>query len=176
MVVRCPKCGSDNLDEEIYCLRCGEELKPMGKDASNTFPCPYCGTENYDTVTECKSCHNQIQSPYVYCANCGRRNLASDRTCRECESPLPDRLEAKAPGEGPVLAESLKCPNCGRTMDKGFVVAPDKNSLHGVRWSENQDILWPYVGAPIKLGDQVAANMNVPAFRCPACKLVVMKY
>jgi len=174
--MNCPKCGSENLEGEVYCLKCDSELKELGKDASSVFACPYCGTENYDTATECKSCHKEIQSPFVYCTRCGRRNLASDGVCRECESPLPDRLELETPPRAPPLPGSLSCPSCGRQMDKGFIIAPDKGSFHGVRWSESKDILWPYVGEPVALGNQIPANMNVPAFRCPACKLVLMKY
>jgi predicted RNA-binding Zn-ribbon protein involved in translation (DUF1610 family) len=176
MAMNCPNCGSDNLDDQINCLKCGADLKGLPKDDRIVFPCPYCGTENYDTATECKSCHNQVHSPFVYCTKCGTRNLASERVCRDCDSPLPLRIESKTPPGASPPPGSLSCPSCGREMDRGFVIAPDKGSFHGVRWSESKDALWPYVGGPFKLGDQVAENMNVPAFRCPACKLVVMRY
>ena len=174
--MKCPKCGSNNRDEELYCGKCGAELKPKGKDDSIVFPCPYCGTENYDTATECKSCHREIKSPFVYCTKCGTRNLTSDRLCRECESPLPVGLKQEKPAGAPPLPESLSCPSCGRQMDKGFVIAPNNESFRRVRWSGYESPLWLYPGEPVKLGDLVVSNMNIPAFRCPACKLVVMGY
>ena len=174
--LKCPECGSDNLDDQISCLNCGADMKPLTNDDRIDFPCPFCGTMNYDTATECKSCHNEIRTPYRYCPACGTRNLTSDRVCRNCEFPLPVRMEPQAPPGAPPLPDSLSCPNCGKPMDKGFVIAPDKGSFHGVRWSGSEDALWPYAGVSVKLGDKVPANMNVPAFRCPTCKLVVMKY
>ncbi len=175
--MKCPECGSDNLDDQLNCMNCGANMKtPLNNDNRIDFPCPFCGTMNYDTATECKSCHNEIRSPYVYCPACGTRNLAaSDRVCRNCEFPLPVRVEPSKSQMTP-LPESLSCPNCGRPMDKGFVIAPDKGSFHGVRWSEAKDPLWPYAGVPIALGDQVLPNINIPAFRCPSCKLVLLKY
>jgi predicted RNA-binding Zn-ribbon protein involved in translation (DUF1610 family) len=76
MAMRYPNCGSDNIDDQINCSKCGVDMKGLPKDNRIVFPCPYCGTENYDTATECKSCHNQVQSPFVYCTKCGTRNLA----------------------------------------------------------------------------------------------------
>jgi len=177
MAMKCPKCGSNNRDDELKCVECGAELKSVkARDDIIVFPCPYCGTENYDTATECKTCHKEIRSPFVYCAACGGRNLSSDRACRHCEAPLPVPLKSSRAPEGTPLPESAPCPSCGKPMQKGLVVAPNQNSFHGVRWSGYEAPLWLYAGEPVQLGDLVVSNLNIPALRCPACRLVVMRY
>ena len=177
--MKCPKCGADNRDDDVYCGKCGAELRvgrSLSADERIVFPCPYCGTENYDTATECKSCHREIQSPYMYCPVCGTRNLATDSKCKNCSFPLPIRIEPKEKPGTPPLPESLSCPNCGNQMEKGLVVAPNDEAFRRVRWSTYDAPLWLYPGEPVKLGDLVVSNLNIPAFRCPTCKLVVMKY
>jgi predicted RNA-binding Zn-ribbon protein involved in translation (DUF1610 family) len=179
LAMKCPKCGSNNREDDLYCAKCGTELKArkdLATDDRTVFPCPYCGTENYDTATECKSCHREIHSPFVYCPVCGTRNLASDRVCRNCEFPLPVRIKPESPQGTLPLPDSLSCPSCGNQMEKGFVIGPNDDSFRRVRWSTYESPLWLYPGEPVRLGDLVVSNLNIPAFRCPACKLVVMRY
>lgn len=177
--MRCMKCGASNRDDDVYCGKCGAELrirKSLSADDRIVFPCPYCGTENYDTATECKSCHKEILSPYVYCTVCGTRNLSADRNCRSCKFPLPVRVQPEAQQGAAPLPESLPCPSCGNRMEKGFVVAPNDDSFKKIRWAHHETPLWHFGGEPVKMGDLAVTNLNVPAFRCPACKLVVMRY
>lgn len=176
MAMKCPKCSADTPDGEPTCASCGTELKPRARDDTLVFPCPYCGTENYDTVTECMSCHKQIRSPFIYCTNCGKRNLATDGFCTQCDIPLPVPEKPARKPEGPPLPESAACPSCGNPMERGFVIAPSEGAFRGIRWSGYESPLWLYAGEPLQLGNLVVSNMNIPSFRCPACKLVVMRY
>ena len=172
--MKCPKCGAKNRRDELYCVSCRADLKAARKDESVVFTCPFCDTENPETATECQSCHKPIQSPFVYCTQCGRRNLASDRFCRDCDTPLPAKKGSQE--AAPPMPESAPCPSCGKPMERGFLIAPNEGYFRGIRWSDTEALFWPYPGEPLQRGSLFVGNTNIPAFRCTACRTVVLRY
>jgi ribosomal protein L40E len=174
--MKCQKCGSKNRDDDLYCVQCGAELKVIGKDDSVVFACPYCDAENPEAATECQSCHRPVNSPFVYCSACGRRNLASDRFCRECDTPLPVKEVPAPQPETPAVRESILCPSCSRPMEAGFLIAPNEGYFRGIRWSTSEALFWPYAGEPLQRGNLFVSNLNMPALRCESCRIVVLSY
>lgn len=80
----CPVCGAQNLKEAETCAACGEILK--GKDCINpdcrrviplsATSCAYCGANQVPVILE----------PWL-CKVCGKKNVATEDTCKECGSP-----------------------------------------------------------------------------------------
>ena len=50
MAVKCPKCDSKNMDDGIYCVQCGTDLKVMRKDDPVVSSCPYSDADNTATA------------------------------------------------------------------------------------------------------------------------------
>ncbi len=174
--MRCPKCGSNNESNELFCKKCGSELKTVRSTDSKVFNCPYCDAENPQGDTECHSCHKPIRSPFVYCEACGRKNLSSDRLCRECDAPLPVKGASEPQPVVSVALETLHCPACGKPMARGFLVFPNEGYFRGLRWSDSEAYFWPYAGEPLQRGSLFVSNTNTNAFRCVSCRIVVMSY
>ena len=59
-IIKCPKCGADNLTSALRCGRCGHPfVKPeneFSKEDEQKKKCPICGEDNPKSAKECKYC------------------------------------------------------------------------------------------------------------------------
>jgi len=55
-MVYCQKCGTENEENNIYCLNCGKKL------AAETNLCPNCGIENPSQAKFCIGCGNKLKN------------------------------------------------------------------------------------------------------------------
>lgn len=92
--VPCPKCGTINDAEALYCASCGALL---GKAT-----CPNCGSEVDPEADFCESCHHYIR-PDV-CSFCGAAFSEYEIYCPECGQP-----------RGGIV-----CPHCHTLNDFSF--------------------------------------------------------
>jgi len=67
MAVKCPKCDSKNMDDGIYCVQCGTDLKVMRKDDPVVSSCSYCDADNTATATECRLCTKIVEVNRLNC-------------------------------------------------------------------------------------------------------------
>ena len=59
-IIKCPKCGADNVAGALRCGRCGYPfVKPQEefmKQDDEKKKCPTCGEDNLKSAKECKYC------------------------------------------------------------------------------------------------------------------------
>ncbi len=75
--VACPKCGTVNEPEAMFCASCGTPLRKGS--------CPNCGSEIDMDADFCETCHHYIRRDV--CSFCGASISESDTFCPECGSP-----------------------------------------------------------------------------------------
>ena len=51
----CPKCGTQNVVRQPYCLKCAEPLTPLG------LPCGQCGKEYHQGSRFCVYCGHRLR-------------------------------------------------------------------------------------------------------------------
>lgn len=49
-MIKCPKCGAENVEDSNFCLSCGEKLKTTSQ------LCPECGNKNVGNAKFCENC------------------------------------------------------------------------------------------------------------------------
>ncbi|WP_410768512.1 SPFH domain-containing protein [Fontibacillus sp. BL9] len=69
----CPKCGQDNPEEAVDCIKCNEPLPRRCPSCSHEVPgndkfCGNCGT---NLVNNCKNCQQELQPNQKFCPQCG---------------------------------------------------------------------------------------------------------
>ena len=182
--MRCPKCGYRNRDDEIFCANCGVEIKIYEREISEQLPCPKCGAMNRIGSSSCSSCGTRLDSDYSLCPKCGTRNPASERQCRNCKAdltkpaPRPVSPAPAAPRAGLQQgAPALRCPRCSGPMERGFMLAPNAGMLSGVRWDTTggRDF-WGLKGVVLVESTAFSRSIQVPGFRCPSCRVLVLSY
>jgi hypothetical protein len=72
----------------------------------------------------------------------------------------------------------MKCPNCGKDMDTGYLTIPLHFGLHSVKWSDEprHSILGDDIIYDPKQNASMGAGSAIPAERCSGCKIVVFNY
>ena len=65
--------------------------------------------------------------------------------------------------------EVKKCPECGREMEKGYIISD------GIRWSNEKHELWG-LGQEFIVHWRLLTIPNVEAYRCTKCKLILFHY
>jgi hypothetical protein len=62
-------------------------------------------------------------------------------------------------------------------MDRGFVLAPNAGVLSGIRWDTTDGIdFWGLKGEVLIPGGVLRNTVNIPGFRCPTCRILVLVY
>lgn len=80
--MKCPKCQKENLDDNIYCMYCGEKMKSEeGKE------CPYCHAQIPEDSKFCSFCGKGLEDE-VYCPKCGEKNSNTEKFCTNCHCIL----------------------------------------------------------------------------------------
>lgn len=54
-LIKCPKCGADNVENSNFCLSCGERLKTISRF------CPECGNKNVKNAKFCENCGTSLE-------------------------------------------------------------------------------------------------------------------
>jgi len=57
--LRCPKCGAENKEDDLFCVNCGAKLQKEG------FFCPNCGAENKEDSVFCIECGAKLDNQKV---------------------------------------------------------------------------------------------------------------
>jgi len=73
----------------------------------------------------------------------------------------------------------MKCPNCGRDMDSGYLTIPLHFGIHSMKWSDKprHSVLSDDVIYDPKSHDTLRTGWSaIPAERCTACRTVVFSY
>jgi RNA polymerase subunit RPABC4/transcription elongation factor Spt4 len=66
------------------------------------------------------------------------------------------------------------CPSCGKRMDEGYVAAGSV-----IAWSKKKVSNWalrPFRDSKVLESTPIRAIINVEAYHCPKCKLILIKY
>ncbi len=92
--VPCPKCGTINETDAMYCASCGAQMR--------MDVCPNCNSHIDPDADYCEVCHHYVR-PEV-CSFCGASLSDIDAFCPECGSP-----------RGGIV-----CPNCHTLNDFAF--------------------------------------------------------
>jgi uncharacterized membrane protein YvbJ len=100
--MKCGGCGSDLLDDSVYCMVCG---RIVGDDQGSVVSyadlpfgtllvCPECGAKNSRTDRWCGSCDADLEGVKKSramplpkgpdCPKCGERNYENSNYCRRC--------------------------------------------------------------------------------------------
>lgn len=118
---KCPYCGMQNEDENLFCTECGKPI-PQGR------VCPHCGASVNDDDAFCSNCGKKVdeqpasdtsKSLQKICPHCGAPINEGDVFCSECCKKIND---VTAPSS-PVHAQRL-CPNCKNQLDEDDVFCP----------------------------------------------------
>lgn len=72
----CPKCKTNNPEEAIFCINCGQKMKVI---------CPKCKTPNKSDSPKCKNCSLTL---IRYCPSCSAPNNPLSINCQECSAPI----------------------------------------------------------------------------------------
>lgn len=145
--MRCPKCGAKNRDDEAFCISCGVEIKAFIRQQESAMKCPSCGA--------------RVDVDSEFCTSCGGRIKAA--------------TPASAPPPPPPQA--MRCPVCSASMVSGYLLAANDGVLGGgLRWSDEPSTFWRYSGEQIIQGEIFSSHINIMAWKCPGCKVVVFTY
>lgn len=91
MPVKCPHCGTENLDGALFCDECGASLAPTAAAEPSAAPAP---TPSAPSVEE--PAPAAPSAGMVKCPSCQHENPADARFCENCGAAL-----APAPGVAP---------------------------------------------------------------------------
>lgn len=75
--IKCPKCGTVNDSDALFCASCGA---PLG-----VVSCPNCGADLDPNADFCETCHHYIRTDI--CSFCGAHLSGQEAFCPECGSP-----------------------------------------------------------------------------------------
>lgn len=119
-MVKCPNCGSENLDYSYYCSRCSREL-PRG-DAGRSEP-PVQAPPAASWSRFCPSCGRSIQFDANVCPYCGHdfRWSASPRR----SEPISDTMRIVL-----YLVSALLAPIAGIIIGIIFIMKPEPDYKH----------------------------------------------
>lgn len=89
----CNTCGTNNKEENKFCINCGEELVKTESSSGNN--CPNCGTENNEDNKFCISCGHQLSQSSEHRKNFTVQNKPNSYTGKKRKSKKQFRREAK---------------------------------------------------------------------------------
>jgi len=121
--IKCPECGTMNLDSSKFCINCGHELKKKEKEVIVDEPefspvvCPECGKENAESSK--------------FCIGCGK-NLKDDpvEAPKEDATQINPKTEA-IPSEDPGLTEAAE--------ETGTIEEPDLSPEEDISVEEAEE-------------------------------------
>lgn len=90
----CNTCGTNNKDENKFCINCGEELIEANNTSGNN--CPNCGTENSEENKFCISCGHQLNKNAGQRKNFTGQSKAVTSTGKKGKSKKQLRRESKS--------------------------------------------------------------------------------
>ena len=100
----CPRCGSDNREQSLFCAQCGVALVKY---------CSQCGRTIGVDLDSCDHCSPAETPPGITegrCQHCGFQNDQNAESCEQCGA----RLLARCPQCGALTRPSFSfCPQCG---------------------------------------------------------------
>ena len=182
--MKCPSCGTQNLDDEIFCTECGADMVRAVRMKAPKVKCPKCGELNIPGESSCEKCRSRLPTSFVICPDCARENLKSERWCVFCDAKLEAEVlrtpEPEAPTEAPAVApaaakvDRVLCPKCSVPMEPGYLIV--RSNGYAVRWSSEPDNFWGTVGVPVLAGDLWKPTISMQGFRCSTCRVVTVRY
>src|SRR3989441_11999454 len=145
----CPRCGSANLDDSVYCTECGTKLEAT---------CSACGADNPPASRFCRKCGEAIaesparpvaRTPAAYTPRHLTEKILTSRSALEGERKLVTVLFADVKGSV-ELARSVDAEVWHGLLDRYFAILSD--GIHRFEGTINQytgDGIMALFGAPI---------------------------
>lgn len=100
--VICPKCGTPNSADAMFCSSCGAQLQ-VGQ-------CPFCGSPIDPDADFCEVCHKYVREEI--CSFCGADFPASESFCPQCGAPKGGIVCPKCH----TLNDFAFCKQCGEPL------------------------------------------------------------
>lgn len=110
MPIKCPQCGTENLDGALFCDECGASLSELAAQPLEAAPAEAKPTE---VVPPAEAAPTEVAPPVVgvlKCPSCGHENPPDARFCEDCGAALaapagvPTPTPTPAPVEVPPVA------------------------------------------------------------------------
>src|ERR1043166_9526305 len=145
----CPRCGSANLDDSVFCTECGPKLEAT---------CSACGADNPPASRFCRKCGEAIaesparpvaRTPAAYTPRHLTEKILTSRSALEGERKLVTVLFADVKGSV-ELARSVDAEVWHGLLDRYFAILSD--GIHRFEGTINQytgDGIMALFGAPI---------------------------
>ena len=77
----------------------------------------------------------------------------------------------------PPAAEGRTCPECGETMEHGYLAGTSRAPFGGLRWFQQADFHFTvFGGEELVPSAWLNANTYVGGFRCRRCHLLMLRY
>ncbi|MDI6893657.1 MAG: zinc ribbon domain-containing protein [Bacillota bacterium] len=142
---RCPRCGSDLLDEYVACPYCGLSLK-----------------------VECPACGKELKSEFLLCPFCGH-NLKEPGTSREpFPVPAPKTHEQEPRPRGRKYRAGITALALVLVIGGGFAIVPEfihrtvSPTENAALWSKAHAALFQFIGEGMKTFGQDEARPATP--------------
>ncbi|MFX1297944.1 MAG: zinc ribbon domain-containing protein, partial [Promethearchaeota archaeon] len=124
-MTKCPKCGSENPTDGIYCIVCGNSIKKVDIEffsPKKSIICPKCGVINPEKAYYCYDCGSSISEDKLHegivCSICGISVDKSQLFCPNCgQSIIHDEKNEEITRKEHLSRNYSKqipgCPACG---------------------------------------------------------------
>ncbi len=97
----CPECGESNLEDAIFCIKCGKKFR------KETITCPHCKAVVQSGSLYCSNCGKKIETAPDFeedgktmmihyatvCDYCGALATGDQAYCEKCGRPLREMIE-----------------------------------------------------------------------------------
>lgn len=119
MPIKCPQCGTENLDGALFCDECGASLTEVSAQPSEAAPTEVAPPEAAPEATPAEVAPPEATpevapaevAPHVVgalkCSSCGHENPPDARFCENCGATLTVPAGAPTP---PIEAPSVEAP------------------------------------------------------------------
>ncbi len=109
MPIKCPQCGTENLDGALFCDECGASLTEVSAQPAEAAPAEAAPAE----VAPAEVAPAEVAPPVVgalKCPSCGHENPPDARFCENCGAALTAPAGAPTPAPSPVEAPPVAPP------------------------------------------------------------------
>jgi len=70
----------------------------------------------------------------------------------------------------------MKCPECGKEMEKGMLEYGNQGFLYGMRWWIGAEEGQSTIGKKSVVFKRIGSTFGSFGYRCPECQLIVLRY
>lgn len=109
MPIKCPQCGTENLDGALFCDECGAQLTGVSAQPAEAAPTEVTPAE----AAPPEAAPAEVAPPVVgalKCPTCGHENPPDARFCENCGAALTAPASVPAPTPAPAEAPPVEPP------------------------------------------------------------------